>query len=186
MLYKGGNTTPLSLEQILFLHRLLSGKPASFRDPKTLFKLLTGDRYINQFKEQGLSFENLKQYFDLINSRKLDEYKYKLDPTLKPAPLPPRPIILPPQPIPPQPIPPQQTAPPAAVIAPAPSSPGKFGKIAAFFKRKFTKKSPAPPAPQAHPAPSSPGKLKKFVAFLGKTFKKKISSASSASIITRL
>jgi len=154
MLYKGG-TTILSLEHIHFLHSFLSNKPTYIHHPKTLLQLLKTPRYISQFKEQGLSFQHLKQYFDLISSGKLNEYKYKLDPSLKPAPLPQRAIILPPKPIPPQPIPPQQTAPPAAVIAPAPSGPGKLKKFADFLKKTFKKKSPAPPPPLLIPPPLS-------------------------------
>ena len=133
MLYKGG-TPILSLSQIQFLHHFLSNKPSSLHSPKTLFNLLNTPRYISEFKEQGLSFQHLKLYFDLISSRKLNEYKYKLDPSLKPAPLPQRAIILPPQPILPAPV----IAPPVPVAAAAaPSSPGKLKRFAAFLKKSF-------------------------------------------------
>ena len=134
MLYKGGTTTTLSLEQIHFLNSFLSNKPSYIHHPKTLFDFINTPRYISQFKEQGLSFQHLKQYFDLISSGKLNEYKYKLDPSLKPAPLPQRAIILPPQPILPAPV----IAPPVPVAAAAaPSSPGKLKRFAAFLKKTF-------------------------------------------------
>ena len=151
MSYKHGNTQ-LSLDQIQFLTTFLTGKPNSLFNPKTLFNLLNTPTYINQFKKHGLSFPLLKQYLDLINSAKLHEYKYKLDPSLKPAPLPPRPIILPPRLLPP----PAAAIPPPALPPPPPSSPGMVGKFANFLKKTFKKKSPIPPAPPPPPPPPSP------------------------------
>ena len=71
MSYKHGNTKLLSLDQIQFLRTFLAGKPTTLFKPKPLLHLLTTQRHINTFNKHGLSFQHLKQYFHLIDSRKL-------------------------------------------------------------------------------------------------------------------
>ena len=71
MLYKGENNTPLSLDQIQYLHSVLAGKPTTLLNPYALHKYLHQAPYINDFNKQRLSFQHLKHYFQLISSGKL-------------------------------------------------------------------------------------------------------------------
>ena len=78
MLYKGENNTPLSLDQIQYLHSVLAGKPTTLLNPYALHKYLHQAPYINDFNKHGLSFQHLKHYFQLISSGKLHQYKHSL------------------------------------------------------------------------------------------------------------